>query len=116
MEIGVEQIVDCYNNSFDNLDNVEFIRNLMHKVTKVIDHTIISETYYHFSPQGITGIAIISASHIAIHTWPELNYISIDIFSCYHSKPIDMIIKLLKNEFSMTGFQTKTIKRSVNVD
>lgn len=31
---------------------------------------------------GITGIAIISESHIVVHTAPERNLIQIDVFSC----------------------------------
>ncbi|MDC7694435.1 S-adenosylmethionine decarboxylase [Asticcacaulis sp. DXS10W] len=29
---------------------------------------------------GITGVAILAESHISIHTWPELDYIALDVF------------------------------------
>jgi spermidine synthase len=35
-----------------------------------------------FDPIGVTAIAIISESHIAIHTYPEAHHASIDIFTC----------------------------------
>jgi S-adenosylmethionine decarboxylase len=31
---------------------------------------------------GYTGMVVIAESHISIHTYPEDNYIAIDIFSC----------------------------------
>ena len=31
---------------------------------------------------GITGVAILAESHISLHTWPERDYIALDIFLC----------------------------------
>ncbi|EAX48733.1 S-adenosylmethionine decarboxylase related, partial [Thermosinus carboxydivorans Nor1] len=35
-----------------------------------------------FSPQGVSGVVVISESHLAIHTWPELGYAAVDVFTC----------------------------------
>jgi S-adenosylmethionine decarboxylase len=43
---------------------------------------------------GVSGIVVIAESHIAIHTFPELDYFTMDIFSCKnfdHEKAIDYI-------------------------
>ncbi len=37
---------------------------------------------YQFQPAGVTSIAIISESHIAIHTYPEAQHASVDVFTC----------------------------------
>jgi S-adenosylmethionine decarboxylase len=43
----------------------------------------VRETAFHkFSPQGVSGVVIISESHVAIHTWPELGYAALDVFTC----------------------------------
>lgn len=43
----------------------------------------IRETAFHkFSPQGISGVVVISESHLTIHTWPELGYAAVDVFTC----------------------------------
>lgn len=43
----------------------------------------IREVIFHtFSPQGVSGVVIISESHLTIHTWPELGYAAVDIFTC----------------------------------
>jgi len=31
---------------------------------------------------GLSGFVLIAESHISIHTFPERNYLSLDIFSC----------------------------------
>jgi S-adenosylmethionine decarboxylase len=35
-----------------------------------------------FSPQGITACAIVSESHLALHSWPEKGRLFVDIASC----------------------------------
>lgn len=43
----------------------------------------IREVAFHkFSPHGVSGVVVISESHLAIHTWPELGYAAVDIFTC----------------------------------
>ena len=31
---------------------------------------------------GVSGVVVISESHLSIHTWPELGYAAIDIYTC----------------------------------
>ena len=43
----------------------------------------VREVAFHkFNPQGLSGVVIISESHLTIHTWPELGYAAVDIFTC----------------------------------
>lgn len=43
----------------------------------------VRETAFHkFSPQGVSGVVIISESHVAVHTWPEFGYAALDVFTC----------------------------------
>ncbi|KAF5028545.1 S-adenosylmethionine decarboxylase proenzyme [anaerobic digester metagenome] len=43
----------------------------------------VREVAFHkFSPQGVSGVVIISESHLSIHTWPELGYAAVDVFTC----------------------------------
>ena len=37
---------------------------------------------YGFEPQGVTCVAILSESHLAIHTYPEARHASIDLYTC----------------------------------
>jgi S-adenosylmethionine decarboxylase len=43
---------------------------------------------------GITGVAMLAESHMSIHTWPELDYMAIDIFMCGGSNPHRALEKL----------------------
>lgn len=35
---------------------------------------------------GITGVVIVSESHLTIHTWPERRYVNLDVFFCNYSR------------------------------
>lgn len=37
---------------------------------------------HQFDPNGITGVWILSESHVSIHTYPNHEYAHIDIFTC----------------------------------
>jgi S-adenosylmethionine/arginine decarboxylase-like enzyme len=37
---------------------------------------------YKYQPRGVTYVVILSQSHLVIHTWPEYNFIHIDLLSC----------------------------------
>lgn len=44
--------------------------------------TVVSDQFQQFEPMGVSGVVVISESHLAIHTWPEHHYAAVDFFSC----------------------------------
>lgn len=44
--------------------------------------TIVGSSFHPFQPWGVSGVVIISESHLAIHTWPEHRYAAVDLFTC----------------------------------
>lgn len=36
----------------------------------------------HFFGPGVSTVAILSESHLSVHTWPELGYVHLDIVTC----------------------------------
>ncbi len=70
---------DC---SSDAVNNIEDIKEILVETAKVIKATVIDIVCHHFSPYGVTGVAILAESHISIHTWPEYKYVAADIFLC----------------------------------
>lgn len=64
--------------------------------------TVVTHSFHHFSPHGVSGAVIIAESHLAIHTWPEHGFAAVDFFSC---GPVDMDrgLALLKTAFGATS-------------
>lgn len=47
--------------------------------------TIVTDIFHQFSPHGVSGVIVITESHVAIHTWPEHAFAAVDVFSCGES-------------------------------
>lgn len=45
--------------------------------------TPVGELFHHFAPRGgITGVVLLAESHLAVHTWPELGAVTLDVYVC----------------------------------
>ena len=75
-------IAEFYDCDRHKLDDVGAIRQRMISAAKVIGATVLGETFHKFSPQGVSGAVVIAESHLSIHTWPEVHYAAVDIFTC----------------------------------
>ena len=80
--LGHQIIAEFYDCNRDSLNNVEFIRDAMVNAAENAGATIVTETFHHFSPHGVSGAVIIAESHLSIHTWPEYGYAAVDLFTC----------------------------------
>lgn len=80
--LGRHLILEMWDCSSDAVNNIEDIKEILVETAKVIKATVIDIVCHHFSPYGVTGVAILAESHISIHTWPEYKYVAADIFLC----------------------------------
>jgi len=64
------------------LDDLNFLRDCLNEAAVQSGATVVGESFYHFSPYGVSGVVNIAESHIAIHTWPEYKYAAVDVFTC----------------------------------
>ncbi len=63
--------------------------------------------------EGISGFVMIAESHVSIHTFPEKDYVFIDIFSC-RSFDTDKAVELLTKVFDSKKFTKKVVKRGTD--
>jgi S-adenosylmethionine decarboxylase len=43
----------------------------------------VGELFHRFpSPGGVTGVVLLAESHLAVHTWPELGAVTLDVYVC----------------------------------
>ena len=111
MSVGQHVLVDMHKCNSEKLKNVETIKNIMLGATKVSKATIVGEFFKQFDPYGVSGVVIISESHLTIHTWPEYGLASIDYFSCSESVDINKAVAYIKNELESNDLRTSEISR-----
>jgi len=52
--------------------------------------TVVAEAFHGFgttgAPAGATGAVVLAESHLAVHTWPELGSVTVDLYVCNFSQ------------------------------
>jgi len=114
---GPHLMVDGYEANYDVIASVEAITDFLEMLPKEINMTKIMPPYVFKydggdKPEdwGISGFVIIAESHISIHTFPEKNYFSIDIFSCNEFN-MDRALEIIKDYFGTDRLEVRTTNR-----
>ena len=94
---------------FRGIQNTELLNNRveLNKMLKQIcqenDFQILQEVEHQFTPQGCSILFLLSESHLSIHTFPEKNHMSFDIYTCRqyndnneYNKIYDFLVNTLK--------------------
>lgn len=80
----------------------ERLAALLHEAAAAARSTVVREAMHAFSPHGLTGFVLLAESHLSFHTWPELDYVAVDIFTCGGAADgqaaIDYLAQALKPE------------------
>lgn len=69
--------------------------------------------YYKFPQGGFTGLVSLIESHISIHTWPELSYLTLDVYVCNYSKDNSGDAKKVFADITIFFNPIKTNKRLI---
>jgi S-adenosylmethionine decarboxylase proenzyme len=64
------------------LNNCKELNLLLKKICQDYDFQILNEVEHKFEPIGCSILFLLSESHISIHTFPEKNHMSFDIYTC----------------------------------
>jgi len=86
-------------------DRLEMTKMTLPQVVKWMDPGATME--------GVSGFVMIAESHISIHTFPEKNYVFMDIFSCKNFD-IEKASKLLTGIFGAKKYIKKVVKRGMD--
>ena len=75
----IAELWECNQDILNDLDKIERVM-----VTAALESGAeVREVAFHkFAPQGVSGVVIISESHLTIHSFPEHGYASIDVYTC----------------------------------
>ena len=95
----------------DVLSSAEKLRSIFLHFASIGKVKIIGEFFYPFPNGGVSGVILIEESHITIHTWPEYNFVSIDIYFCDPKVDIDNMIEEIKNFFQPINLCLKFFAR-----
>jgi len=84
MNIGTEWLVDAEGCSEDLLRDIEAVRALCNEVIADLDLRVVGEPMWHQFPQpgGVTGLYLLTESHLTCHTFPETGVATFNLYCC----------------------------------
>src|SRR2546425_11350538 len=96
-----------------NLNSPTTVEAALRDIVEATGVTLLDLRVYPFSPIGVTGVAIVSESHIMIHTWPEHGYAAVDVFTCGEQRSPDAAIPVIKEYFAPERIQVMEMNRGI---
>ncbi len=106
---GVHLIAEFWNGKI--IEDPKKIRKILIKAAKEAKNTPLDVSICKFKPRGLTGVILLAESHIALHSWPELNFNAIDIFTCGDKAMPNKALDYFKKEFQPKRIEIRLIKR-----
>jgi len=98
------------------LDDSDFLRDCLNEAAIKCGATVVGESFYHFSPCGVSGVVNIAESHISIHTWPEYSYAAVDVFTCGDDVKPDEAAKLIVEKLEAKNYSVVELRRGIVED
>jgi S-adenosylmethionine decarboxylase len=96
------------------LNSLSGIRAVVDGICETYAFSVLGKLEHQFSPQGCSLVYLLSESHISVHTFPEKNYIAMDIYTCREYPNNDVyheIYRHLESVFSANGVAPIIIDR-----
>ncbi|NPA23429.1 MAG: adenosylmethionine decarboxylase [Crenarchaeota archaeon] len=80
------------------LKSEEYLRKVVEDAAKIGNMTLITIMTHKFGKDsGVSVVAIVAESHISIHTWPEYEYATVDVYTCgAHSNPVQSFMYIAR--------------------
>jgi S-adenosylmethionine decarboxylase len=80
--IGRHVISELWGCDLSKLNDVNQIEQIFVDAALRSGAEVREVAFHKFAPQGVSGVVIISESHLTIHSFPEHGYASIDVYTC----------------------------------
>ncbi len=88
--------------------------------------TPVGELFHRFAPgapqrggalAGITGVVLLAESHLAVHTWPEIEAATLDVYVCNvgadNSERAEALLAALVAAFAPVSVERHAIERGI---
>jgi len=75
--------------------------------------TVVSQVRYRFaddSPPGFTAVVLLDESHCSVHTYADLGLMAIDVFTCGHTDPRD-VLECIRDEIDLGDIEVQEVGR-----
>ncbi len=81
---GQEWLVDASGCAPGSLKDSAALAALFEELVVLLELKVVGQPQWHVFPEpgGITGLALLAESHLAIHTFPEHGFAALNVYCC----------------------------------
>ncbi|GAB4280316.1 MAG: adenosylmethionine decarboxylase [Candidatus Rifleibacteriota bacterium] len=111
---SIHIIADFCNCPVNLLESGKVGEEILKRTVKESSLNSIFIRYHQFSPAGYTAAALLTESHITLHSWPEHKSVQVDIFTCGNHNKAKKAYEILKGIFLPGSFSEKILYRQLD--
>lgn len=111
---SIHIIADFCNCPLELLESGKVGEQILDKTVRESELNSILIRYHQFEPVGYTAAALLTESHITLHTWPEHRSVQIDIFTCGSHDKARKAYAILKEIYKPEQFSEKILFRQLD--
>ena len=108
---GRHTTADFYGCRHAPLNDLDQLQTLVATAVTAANLRMLSVQSYQFEPEGITVVALLTDGHMGIHTYPELGFAAIDIFTCDSQSLPEKALASIKTVLAPEKTKNTLIKR-----
>jgi len=111
--LGCHILIEAYDCDPKILDDIAVAEETMVNAALRAGAEVREVAFHKFSPQGVSGVVVISESHLSVHTWPEFGYAAVDVFTCGDTVDPMVAVDYIRDEFKARRALTSEVKRGI---
>lgn len=111
---GQEWLVDASGCTPERLKDRAALAGLFEELVVLLELKVVGQPQWHVFPEpgGITGLALLSESHLTIHTFPEHGFAALNLYSC-RVRPRPDFEALVARHLGARGCEVRELPRGV---
>ncbi|MDZ4689023.1 MAG: adenosylmethionine decarboxylase, partial [Planctomycetaceae bacterium] len=74
--LGQHVIIELWGCQEGVINDAALVKTAMLDAVRAANATLLDINVHMFSPHGVTGVAVLSESHLSVHSWPEYGYVA----------------------------------------
>jgi len=110
---GYHYIVEASECIPEVLENPAKLKQILLEAAKIGKMDVRITHFYKFTPRGVSGMVVVSGSHISIHTWPECKYAAIDVYICGEKSEPEKAIEYILESIGAKYAHITEIERGI---
>lgn len=109
--VGKQVYGSLYDCDTEVLKDRERLEEIVKEAVKIGNMTLLDIKSWKIG-EGVSVVAIVLESHVTIHTWPEYNFATVDVYSCgAHTDPHKAFMYIV-NELKAKRYTINEVDRS----